>query len=882
MPEDELGFFDYRRLPSRICIWGVCPESKRACELLKALGVETVCFIDSYKRDSLVEGVPAVAPSSYHETMGPILICAHSTNGALPFREIYKLLRTTASLAQTEVLHPAVLSGFVFESFLRPYSIAGAERSFFKRLLLWVLHACEADESGDLDVAAGWANHFDYQFDFSLRETFRRTDLEAVATRVSSVYPELHYHIESDSGAAVFGPVPSAWDYALRARERGRLGGNSAEKEKCHFEITIHPIRYLLRKALSSGDHLGSQESAWVEYQLDQYEANLLDQRVRGSRVFKIEEAYADPKAFAYSLAEELTLKLTDPRGNGILEFPTSKASLGIEEVGQMKAPAKAMSVPFERFPWWEAFSGRIAALATKAGYADESLPLFESELGNPRATIYFGDCPVPLYSENESLLGAVRSVSRRTGSLPEALQWVGLCSFDAESVDQSWRLMRTLEFDEAPSNEFEQYVRQCEDAEVSLLAGMELLATSADRQSRIAKALLCFRRCIELEPRWWRSVYYEAKALTYQGRMADASKRIIEAWDLADPIEKKVAPAQMDELEDLLKCGLNSALTEGNIDLMALWAKRGSALFPKVPFFAEKAAHIEGLMSSERRISIARWPVPLNSFSELSEAIDRYLLPKAKPEFHFYPSSKIVAHGSCFAQNIIHGLGRKQIDGYCFRMGEIVNSTFANLELIRWLFGESQGGLDYFWTNLLKEERSVLRERYMGADVGIMTLGVSPCFFRKDDGQFAIASPSVSTAAFLKTHDFRTTTVEENTKNIREIIQIVRRFNPSIHFVLTVSPVPLLATFEYDSPIQADCVSKSVLRVSVDSIVRGEAGSVTYFPAFEAIRWLGAYYEGAYGADDGTSRHVSEWAVDKVISAFIDRYYSSSKDFSR
>jgi len=57
------------------------------------------------------------------------------------------------------------------------------------------------------------------------------------------------------------------------------------------------------------------------------------------------------------------------------------------------------------------------------------------------------------------------------------------------------------------------------------------------------------------------------------------------------------------------------------------------------------------------------------------------------------------------------------------------------------------------------------------------------------------------------------------------------------------VSPVPLKATFERLSPIIADCVSKSILRVAAHEFMSSAAGAGTiYWPSFEVFRWLGGH----------------------------------------
>jgi len=122
-----------------------------------------------------------------------------------------------------------------------------------------------------------------------------------------------------------------------------------------------------------------------------------------------------------------------------------------------------------------------------------------------------------------------------------------------------------------------------------------------------------------------------------------------------------------------------------------------------------------------------------------------------------------------------------------------------------------------------------------------------------------------------------RTTTFEENLANLRRIVELMDQISPRAQKVITVSPVPLSATAEMASVVIADCVSKSVLRAVVHQLVTTDQRLI-YFPAFEAVRWLSSYAGvDVYGADDHSSRHVSNWVVEYIASTFIERFFAAS-----
>src|SRR5437763_280107 len=124
------------------------------------------------------------------------------------------------------------------------------------------------------------------------------------------------------------------------------------------------------------------------------------------------------------------------------------------------------------------------------------------------------------------------------------------------------------------------------------------------------------------------------------------------------------------------------------------------------------------------------------------------------------------------------------------------------------------------------------MRERLRGAigstDVFVLTIGVAPCFFHPESGEFLFSTMAPPT-----------TTVDENVDNIRHIIAAVRRIaGDGAKVVLTVSPVPLSGTTEFSSAVIADCLSKSTLRLACQEVLSDGLEGVFYWPSFEIVRW--------------------------------------------
>jgi len=85
---------------------------------------------------------------------------------------------------------------------------------------------------------------------------------------------------------------------------------------------------------------------------------------------------------------------------------------------------------------------------------------------------------------------------------------------------------------------------------------------------------------------------------------------------------------------------------------------------------------------------------------------------------------------------------------------------------------------------------------------------------------------------------------------------------------LLTVSPVPLIATYEPTHVLTATTYSKSVLRVAAGTLAR-ELDWVDYFPSFEII--TGSFNGGAYYQDD--AREVTDAGVAHVMRCFARHY---------
>lgn len=114
--------------------------------------------------------------------------------------------------------------------------------------------------------------------------------------------------------------------------------------------------------------------------------------------------------------------------------------------------------------------------------------------------------------------------------------------------------------------------------------------------------------------------------------------------------------------------------------------------------------------------------------------------------------------------------------------------------------------------------------------------------------------------------YEFYNQTAGDVTSDLTEFRNALQTVNPRAQIILTVSPVPLVATAEQGAHVlSATTYSKSVLRVAAEAM-RQLFENVHYFPSYEVV--TGAFNRGAYFAPD--LRNVLEEGVGHVMRLFL------------
>ena len=106
--------------------------------------------------------------------------------------------------------------------------------------------------------------------------------------------------------------------------------------------------------------------------------------------------------------------------------------------------------------------------------------------------------------------------------------------------------------------------------------------------------------------------------------------------------------------------------------------------------------------------------------------------------------------------------------------------------------------------------------------------------------------------------------TVDENLAYLETFLAILRRHNPGLKLIVTVSPVPFMATGlgATKHVVTANAHSKAVLRVVAEEFAGANDG-VFYFPSFEMVMHC---LEDPWEEDQ---RHIKRSAVARIMELF-------------
>ncbi|MEL6792937.1 MAG: GSCFA domain-containing protein [Pseudomonadota bacterium] len=273
--------------------------------------------------------------------------------------------------------------------------------------------------------------------------------------------------------------------------------------------------------------------------------------------------------------------------------------------------------------------------------------------------------------------------------------------------------------------------------------------------------------------------------------------------------------------------------------------------------------------------------PLPHNRHMYKANGIQKYVLSGWTPEAPVITArTQVTAFGSCFAANISNWLSKRSYNvlnksedagnSYVVECGEGMVNSFVILQQFEWAWENKVfdqdlwHGYDTTAYGYDPEVQAQTKKMFDETDVFILTFGLSEIWYDEPTGN--VFWRTIPKDAYdPERHKFRVSSVEENKANMAKIYDLIRKHRPDAKIIFTLSPIPLQATFRPNSCMTSSSVSKSVLRVAIDEIVREkkDEGVLHYWPSYELVTDA---FQMPFKQD---RRHVKEDVLDYIMMLF-------------
>ena len=207
------------------------------------------------------------------------------------------------------------------------------------------------------------------------------------------------------------------------------------------------------------------------------------------------------------------------------------------------------------------------------------------------------------------------------------------------------------------------------------------------------------------------------------------------------------------------------------------------------------------------------------------------------RPTFELEPCERILFVGSCFADNI----GKRFVEE---KFRAMVNPF----------------GVMYNPVSVLHTVKKVANHTF---DTAVFTLGTNHVYVERATGEIVDNCQKRPQREFEE----RELTVEECADALREAITLLRQANPKVNIIITVSPIRY-AKYGY----HGSQLSKAVLLLAADKVIKEEGERVYYFPAYEIVNDELRDYR-FYKAD---MLHPNEQAVEYIWEQLVATCFSA------
>lgn len=274
-------------------------------------------------------------------------------------------------------------------------------------------------------------------------------------------------------------------------------------------------------------------------------------------------------------------------------------------------------------------------------------------------------------------------------------------------------------------------------------------------------------------------------------------------------------------------------------------------------------------------------------------------------PKFKLPSAGNFFTIGSCFARNIEHALRNAGISvlsnvpslpGEYYEIGGDARTGYQNVytpgsvfEAVKLcndpnsyhsIVGSNDKYFDLLTSGLLPLELDKAKsirdglatayKRIPDSDVLIITLGYNESWVYIPTLSFINRTPShVSLRRNIDDFQFSCLNYSETFDLLSQSLNLIHDIAPKCKVILTVSPVPLSATFTQHSVVVANQLSKATLRCAASALA-DSFDFVDYFPSYEII--MNSERSKTF-LEDGI--HVRSEPVANVIKQFKNAYFN-------
>ena len=162
-------------------------------------------------------------------------------------------------------------------------------------------------------------------------------------------------------------------------------------------------------------------------------------------------------------------------------------------------------------------------------------------------------------------------------------------------------------------------------------------------------------------------------------------------------------------------------------------------------------------------------------------------------------------------------------------------------------------------------EHRNISKEIFKKSEIIVITLGQNENWIdRKKNIVWGNMPPTDIYNDNKERFFVENTTIEKNIKSLGESLELIKKNNSNVKFILTVSPVPAFATFTGSNVINKSFLNKCIIRYSLNEVLeRSKELEVYYYPSFEMCLCDNPK---SYQFDN---RHIKKEVVNNIFNIF-------------